>query len=313
MSFDVVSTLSPPVWGCILLFLLTGGALHVHSSSLVSVEWLVKNVTYRPHCYICFTWDNSVRFLFSDRQPFPRWDCFYWQLLETLRAKIGDAAGFDNRLSKISPSLFYRFQVADPVGDFNPDRLFFGVFSVWYSTSHWSLWIQMGSTQAKMSCGRSLRKFSSRLPGSSHTLRCWRSISTRASPSSTWTTSCIWSSGAVSQGFVFACSFTPSTPASLKDIIQIPCFFFNVFQTYELDGTVHDKAWILKTFQEVTKKFKAGHPDFLGARIIISVHRYVPTNKITEMKCYMRCEQPSRQDKCKQSTFLQNHRYVQNS
>lgn len=88
-----------------ITFLLTGGALHIHSSSLVSVEWLVKNVTYRPHCYICFTWDNSVRFLFSDRQPFPRWDCFYWQLLETLRAKIGDPAGFDNRLRKTSPSI----------------------------------------------------------------------------------------------------------------------------------------------------------------------------------------------------------------
>lgn len=76
----------------------TGAALHIHSSSLVSVEWLVKNVTYRPNCYICFTWDNSVRFQFSARQPFPRWDCFYWQLLETLRAKIGDPTGFDNRL-----------------------------------------------------------------------------------------------------------------------------------------------------------------------------------------------------------------------
>lgn len=75
----------------------TGAALHVHTSSLVGVEWLVKNVTYRPHCHICFTWDNSVRFLFSERRPFPRWDCFYWQLLGTLRARIGDTSGFDNR------------------------------------------------------------------------------------------------------------------------------------------------------------------------------------------------------------------------
>lgn len=79
---------------------MTGGALHLHSSALVGAEWLVKNVTYRPNCYICFTWDNSVRFLFSERQPFPRWDCFYWQLLETLRAKIGDPTGFDNRLGE---------------------------------------------------------------------------------------------------------------------------------------------------------------------------------------------------------------------
>lgn len=44
-------------------------------------------------------------------------------------------------------------------------------------------------------------------------------------------------------------------------------------QTYELDGTVHDKSWTLNLFQEVTEKFRKDHPDFLGARIIISVHR----------------------------------------
>lgn len=48
-----------------------------------------------------------------------------------------------------------------------------------------------------------------------------------------------------------------------------------LFQTYELDGTVHEKVWSLKTFREVTKEFMVDHPDFLGARIIIAVHRYV--------------------------------------
>lgn len=47
-----------------------------------------------------------------------------------------------------------------------------------------------------------------------------------------------------------------------------------MFQTYELDGTIHEKVWSLKTFQEVTKKFVADHSHFLGARIIICVHRY---------------------------------------
>lgn len=47
-----------------------------------------------------------------------------------------------------------------------------------------------------------------------------------------------------------------------------------MFQTYELDGTIHEKVWSLKTFQEVTKKFMTDHPDFLGARIIITVQRY---------------------------------------
>lgn len=43
---------------------------------------------------------------------------------------------------------------------------------------------------------------------------------------------------------------------------------------YELDGTIHDKVWTVKTFKEVIKKFTEDHPDFLGARIIISGNRY---------------------------------------
>lgn len=89
---------------CFPVALVTGAALHIHSSALVGVDWLVKNVTYRPHCYICFTWDSSVRFLFSEGQPLPRWDCFYWQLLETLRARIGDPTEFDNRFGR-TPTL----------------------------------------------------------------------------------------------------------------------------------------------------------------------------------------------------------------
>ncbi|XP_041935213.1 adenosine deaminase 2-A isoform X1 [Alosa sapidissima] len=75
-----------------------GAALHVHSTAMVSPEWLVRNVTYRPNCYICFTWGGSVRFLFSDGQPYPQWDCLYWQLLQSLRARMVDPAKFDKSL-----------------------------------------------------------------------------------------------------------------------------------------------------------------------------------------------------------------------
>ena len=74
-----------------------GGALHIHSSTLVGVDWLVRNVTYRPNCYICFTRDRSVRFVFSTGYPWLTWDCSYWYLLGTLRAKMADPAPFDHR------------------------------------------------------------------------------------------------------------------------------------------------------------------------------------------------------------------------
>ncbi|KAJ8381787.1 hypothetical protein SKAU_G00025650 [Synaphobranchus kaupii] len=75
-----------------------GAALHVHSFSLVGVDWLVKNVTYRPHCYICFTTTQSVRFLFSAKQPNPRPKCSPWVLLETLRGKVDNTTSLDTSL-----------------------------------------------------------------------------------------------------------------------------------------------------------------------------------------------------------------------
>lgn len=80
----------------ILLFTISGGALHLHDFSMVDVEWLVKNASYRPHCYICFT-SRSVRFIFSSQQPKPLPYCSSWSLLESLRAKTVNTTDLDNR------------------------------------------------------------------------------------------------------------------------------------------------------------------------------------------------------------------------
>ncbi|TRY58926.1 hypothetical protein DNTS_003129 [Danionella cerebrum] len=77
-----------------------GAALHLHNSAMVSVDWLVMNATYRPNCYICFTWGNSVNFIFSMTTPFPRWGCSLWKRLDVLRAGLSDVPKFDESLMR---------------------------------------------------------------------------------------------------------------------------------------------------------------------------------------------------------------------
>ena len=81
-----------------------GAALHVHDFAIVDPEWLVRNVTYRPHCYICFTDDQSVRFYFSSGLPKPLSACSPWALLEELRAKTVNVTELDDRYRLTSRS-----------------------------------------------------------------------------------------------------------------------------------------------------------------------------------------------------------------
>lgn len=194
-----------------------GAALHVHSSSLVGVEWLVRNVTYRPNCYVCFTWDNSVRFLFSDRQPFPRWDCFFWQLVQSLREKTGDPAGFDDSLMQ-HLTLF----TEDPDGDYPSQEV------VWH-------------------------KFEK---------------------------SFVAAAGLITHAPVLRDYLYEGLEELRRDNVMYLELRSGLSTTYELDGTVHDKVWTLKLFQEVTKKFVKDHPDFFDARVIISVHRVLGVSEV---------------------------------
>ncbi|KAJ0012573.1 hypothetical protein NQD34_016907 [Periophthalmus magnuspinnatus] len=194
-----------------------GAALHIHSTSMVSVEWLVKNVTYRPHCYICFTWDNSVRFLFSDKQPFPRWDCLYWQLLEALRARIGDPTRFDDSLMQ-HLTLFTE----------DPEREYPNQNVVW-------------------------EKFEKAF---------------------------IAAAGLITHAPVLRDYIYKGLEELYYDNIMYLELRSGLSRTYELDGTIHDKVWTLKVFQEVTQMFVQDHPDFLGARIIISAHRALGVSEV---------------------------------
>ncbi|XP_017274354.1 adenosine deaminase 2-A [Kryptolebias marmoratus] len=92
---DLIRT--SPIFG-LLQKMPKGGALHVHDFSMVDAEWLVKNATYRPHCYMCCTDSRSVRFIFSSQQPKPLPRCSSWVLLENLRDKMINATDLDNSI-----------------------------------------------------------------------------------------------------------------------------------------------------------------------------------------------------------------------
>ncbi|KAJ8007060.1 hypothetical protein DPEC_G00113650 [Dallia pectoralis] len=194
-----------------------GAALHIHSSSLVSADWLVMNITYRPHCYVCFTWSGSVRFLFSSRQPFPSWDCLYWQLLKTLRGNMANPTDFDHSLMK-HLTLFKE----------DPDAAYPSQDAVWEKFELAFLAI----------------------------------------------------SGLVTYAPVFKDFLYKGLEELLHDNIMYLELRTGLSRTYELDGSIHDKSWSLRTYQEVTQKFVAEHPGFLGARLIISVHRVLSVSDV---------------------------------
>ncbi|XP_066523918.1 adenosine deaminase 2-A isoform X2 [Hoplias malabaricus] len=165
-----------------------GAVLHIHSSALVNVDWLVMNVTYRPHCYICFTWSGSVQFLFSAQRPFPRWGCSSWSLLEQLRATITDIPAFDKSLMQ-NLTLFTE----------EPEDYVYQGLQELYDDNILYMELRAGLSR-----------------------------------------------------------------------------------TYELDGTIHDREWSVQTYKNITELFRLEHPDFIGVRIIVAVHRVLSSSQVKQ-------------------------------
>ncbi|KAM4572383.1 adenosine deaminase 2-A [Odontesthes bonariensis] len=196
-----------------------GGALHVHDFAMVDVEWVVKNVTYRPYCYMCCTDNQSIRFIFSSQWPKTLPRCSPWILLENLRAKMINTTDLDNSIMR-NLTLFT---------DQDPEAVYPSQDVVWDRFEQ--------------------------------------------------TFNAVW--GLVTYAPVFKDYFYQGLTQFYMDNIMYLELRALLPDVYELDGSTHGKAWTLKTYQDVARQFTDRHPDFLGVRIILTVHRGVNMSVMT--------------------------------
>ncbi|XP_077372022.1 adenosine deaminase 2-A-like isoform X1 [Festucalex cinctus] len=195
-----------------------GGALHVHDLAMGDPEWLVKNVTYRPNCYMCVTDKQSVRFIFSAEQPKSVPNCSPWILMQTLRNKLVNVTDLDNSILA-NLTLFT---------DGDPETLYPDQVVVW-------------------------EKFELNFMAVM---------------------------GLLTYAPVFRDYYYHSLSLLHKDHVMYVEVRTGLLQVYELDGSIHDSAWALKTYGDVTRQFIADHPDFFGSRFIFVVHRTIDASAL---------------------------------
>ncbi|XP_019612858.2 adenosine deaminase 2 isoform X3 [Rhinolophus sinicus] len=188
-----------------------GAALHVHDFSIASMDWLVKNVTYRPHCHFCLTPNGTLMFKFAHPTPPTPAKCSEWILLEKYRKGLQNVTEFDN-------SLLRNFTLITE----NPEVTYANQDVVW----------------------------------------------------SKFETIFITISGLVS----YAPVFRDYILQGLEDFCQDNVFYLELramlLPVYELNGTIHNQEWSVKTYKEVACTFAKKHPGFIGIKIIYSDHRF---------------------------------------
>ncbi|GFR76254.1 adenosine deaminase CECR1 [Elysia marginata] len=156
-----------------------GAALHLHEPAIASMDWLVKNLTYRPNIYMC-TNKQGLILINTFQSPPSDPDC-PWKLVSAERAKAQSIEEFDHTMRR---SL--SFIKTDPLTSFN------GTNGAW---DRFNLWFQ---------------------------------------------------------------------------------------QYTEIDGTVHNATFGAEMYKNATEMFVATHPDFFGAKIIMSGLRFKSKKDIAD-------------------------------
>ncbi|RUS85083.1 hypothetical protein EGW08_007135 [Elysia chlorotica] len=88
-----------------------GGILHIHDLAMGSIDWLVKNATYREHIYMCVDADNFIVFAAFGQLP-KNPDCV-WKTVKSQRESSGNVFKFDQMLKQN-----LSFLAVDPVAEY---------------------------------------------------------------------------------------------------------------------------------------------------------------------------------------------------
>ncbi|XP_042879327.1 adenosine deaminase 2-like [Penaeus japonicus] len=73
-----------------------GAALHMHSSSMVSMSWVIEEITYWPNLYMCYTNNGKLKMKFTEA---PDTSCA-WQLVSEVRATYPTEDDFNRELTE---------------------------------------------------------------------------------------------------------------------------------------------------------------------------------------------------------------------
>ncbi|KAK3740347.1 hypothetical protein RRG08_004286 [Elysia crispata] len=186
-----------------------GAALHLHTTAMTSLDWLVKNITYREHVYTCVDKDGFA-LLSAFLHPPNDTEC-QWKPVSEERAEAPSSDKFDEELRKN-----LSFLIPDPLTAYSGTNQAWDRFNKYFK--------QVGS---------------------------------------------LLINAPIMQDY-----FRQALQEFWEDNVQYIEWRGGVRGYKEINGTVHDAVYGAEMFKKVVEEFVAQHPDFMGAKMIISGVRY---------------------------------------